>query len=188
MNIKKIGIAFVLILAAISATACNKKASRPEKISEDAALEIALEHASLGLEVAVIESKELVDENEQEIYRFSFSYPKYFTFNYDINAYDGSLMNYKLTWNEALGRPDDIDYYFNVYSDEVLASVLAHAGVDKEKATIAVLKYDLVNALSLYTIEFFDTRAEYKYTVSGSYGRFMEYECKLLTHKQIDKR
>ena len=125
------------------------------------AFEIALAHAGTNASSAVMEDSEQTEDDGRAIYKFGFSGPRYFSFEYDIDIDSGRILDYKCDWDDAKGKPDGLTDSFDLSKDDALALAMGHAGVNASQLTIKNIKTNIDNGISIYQIEFFNEFVEY---------------------------
>jgi|GEM_PF-3934714 len=124
-------------------------------------------------------------EDGCDFYEVEFTKPRYFSYEYDIDAATGRVLDYKCDWDDDRGAPDGVTQEFVLTEAESLALALAHAGVDETIVTVRETRTYVEKGVSLYEFEFYSAKAEYEYLVSGSSGILLEYECDWYSYRDM---
>ena len=171
--------------APLSSSRPEAAPAAPGEVTMDRAFEIALSHAGTDAANAVVDDSEQTQDNGRTIFKFSFSSPQYFSFEYDIDAKSGRILDYKCDWNDAKGKPDGLTDSFDVSEDQALALVLGHAGVGAGQVTVKSVQTIVDKGISIYQVECFNDLVEYDYYLSGSSGALLQYECEWQSYERI---
>ena len=157
------------------------------QVTEEHALDIALLHAGVDISSVVVEEKDLVQDDGRAVYKFVFSEPAYFSFEYDIDANDGRVLDYKCDWDDAIGQLNNLTDAFSLLEDEAVAIAMEHAGVDINNVSVKEIELLIDNGVGMYHIEFFNELVEYDYLISASSGSLIEYECEWQSYERVDR-
>ena len=211
MMIKKLSLALVFATILLFSTACQQQEPVSSGISApkntidqntstptsnspttndtdlESVFETAVTHTGINKAHAVIHESEQTRDDGRLVYDIEFSFSEYpfFSYEYDIDVKSGRVLDYKCDWDNALGMPDGLTSSFDITEDDAIALALQHAGVDRGDFTVKRVKATIDDGISQYQVEFYNNLVEYSYTLSGSSGTLMTYECEWQSYKNI---
>ncbi|MCI8669259.1 MAG: hypothetical protein HFI34_07050 [Lachnospiraceae bacterium] len=147
-------------------TVSEPKAER-QLIGEEAAKQIALQHAGAG---QVSNLKVSLDKSEKKIvYEIEF-YVGNDEYEYEIDAYSGKILEYDLDIHETSSQVAG-----SMISEEKAKQIaLQHAGITQ--AVFEKVKCDKDDDEIVYEIEFYAGNNEYEYEIDGYTGKIIDYD------------
>ena len=148
-------------------------------IGEDAALAIALEHASLSKEdISGLRIKLEIDDGKKE-YEIEFvnGYDEY---DYDIDAVSGEILNFDREGEHAsapdFSMPSDDEL---ISYDEAKAAAIAHANVSEADVYDFEIELDRDKGEVKYEIEFSCNGCDYEYDIDAVDGSVIRYNSEI---------
>jgi len=166
-------------------------ASDKSYIGRDAAINAALTHAGINVEIRYSKA-ELDLEKGIMVYEVEFGYNEY-EFDYDIDAKTGEVINSRREYDDDYIQPvqtkDEANYTqgnttsdAKLTSDEAKAVVIDHAGLKADQVTFTKCKLDHDDGRLEYDIEFItEDHLEYEYEIDAVTGKVYKY-----SHERAD--
>ena len=147
-----------------------------ETLSQDSALQIALEHAGIGASDAVVTKNHL--DFDDGIYEYEIEFfANNREYDYTINAQTGEIRSYDIEQTPQQSTPAPAD---TISADAALQIALEHSGLRQEDITLAKHKLDTDDGIYEYEIEFYANGKEYDYTIHAQTGEIRSYEISTL--------
>lgn len=147
-----------------------------ETLSQDSALQIALEHAGIGASDAVVTKNHL--DFDDGIYEYEIEFfANGKEYDYTIHAQTGEIRSYDIEQAPQQSTPAPAD---TISADAALQIALEHSGLRQEDITLAKNKLDTDDGIYEYELEFYANGKEYDYTIHAQTGEIRSYEISTL--------
>lgn len=155
----------------------------PRLIGDEAAQEIALQHAGLAADQVTVLPIEQDIENGRQVYDVKFCTADYKEYDYTIDAITGEVVSFDSDIERPLptdNTPPDTPApgTDSPISEEVAKAVaLKHAGLTADTVTFLPTELDWENGRQVYDIEFYTAdRKEYDYDIDAATGEIISFD------------
>lgn len=141
-----------------------------ETLSQDSALQIALEHAGIGASDAVVTKNHL--DFDDGIYEYEIEFfANNREYDYTINAQTGEIRSYEISTLQSGTGSTPAQGYLS--QDAAYEAALSDAGISADQAVLLKAELDLDDGVMGYEVEFFSNGIEYEYTLDAATGAIL---------------
>ena len=151
----------------------------PRLIGEEAAREIALQHAGLTAEQVTFLPTDLEIEDGRQVYDVEFYTAGYTEYDYEIDAVTGEVVSLDYDTEHSLPSSGTVPGAGeNLSLEEAKAAALTRAGLAGEDVTFTEVELDREDGRDLYQFAFRTADGtEYECDVVALTGEVVEFEC-----------
>ncbi|MCI9588757.1 MAG: PepSY domain-containing protein [Oscillospiraceae bacterium] len=155
----------------------------PRLIGDEAAQEIALQHAGLTADQVTVLPIEQDIENGRQVYDVEFYTADHKEYDYNIDAITGEVVSYDSDIERPLSTDNPPPETPNTGTDSPIneevakAVALKHAGLTADAVTFLPTELDWENGRQVYDIEFYTAdRKEYDYDIDAATGEIISFD------------
>ncbi len=161
-------------------------------ITEEQAVEIALEHAGLKKTEVIFAQTELSYEHGRMDYDIEF-YTRDKEYDYEIDAQTGEILGFDMDIEQHYSNPGQTvpasvpgttsgaasAVFENITQEQALKIALEHAGVAEKDIYLQKAKQDYEHGRQIYELKFYVGRTEYEYEIDAKDGQVLKYDIDL---------
>ncbi len=192
VNFTADGVSYQYEIHPVTGAVIRSNSQGPRLIGDEAAQEIALQHAGLTADQVTVLSIEQDIENGRQVYDVEFYTADHKEYDYNIDAITGEVVSYDYDIERPLPtddtRPETPDTGTapntpvlgtdSPIGEEVAKAVaLKHAGLTADAVTFLPTELDWENGRQVYDIEFYTAdRKEYDYEIDAATGEIVSFD------------
>ena len=161
-------------------------------ITEEQAVEIALEHAGLKKTEVIFAQTELHYQHGRMDYDIEF-YTRDKEYDYEIDAQTGEILGFDMDIEQHYSNPGQTvpasvpgtasgaapAVFENLTQEQALQIALEHAGVAEKDIYLQKAKQDYEHGRQIYELKFYVGRTEYEYEIDAKDGQVLKYDIDL---------
>lgn len=156
--------------------ASSGTASDKAYIGAEKATSLALEHANVAADLAVVREAKLDTEDGTLVYEIEFEAGGY-EYEYDINAITGAVVKFEKEYDDDARQPDpDSTPGSDIGEAKAREAALAHAGVAEADIRDYKIERDTDDGVLLYEIGFKAGGYEYEYDIDAATGSILKFD------------